>query len=286
MSDQTHVRFSGRLTRNLPLGLISIFVFGMLAGCGGDAKLAEENAQLKARVAALEAENQQLQAKLAPAGQQGQATMGAASGFTDVAGIDAEQAIKDLATLGVFDSQSGKFEPSKPITRAEYATWLVKANNATFPDDPSHKIHLAGADDKPTFVDVSSANPSFKWIQGLASAGYIVGIDPTHFAPDQPLTREQMVGIKAQIDESAPIKSDSAGTRDFIHVDDNKDIDFAYLEQIHEDYSARTTNNIQRIWGNTKVLHPKKPVTRAEAAVSLCKISNGSAAQTLKNKKG
>jgi hypothetical protein len=281
-----------------------------LAGCNGDNKLAEENSQLKGKVDALQSENQQLQSKLVAAlaennqlkaqpssqttnqNNKTDASNGAANnaaqtaGFSDITGIDGEQDIKNLAAIGALDTKNGAFDPTKPISRAQYVSWLVATNNIYFADQPTNKIRMAAASDTPTFVDVPPSNPAFRMIQGLANSGYVVGVDATHFAPDKPLTREQMIGIKAQVDSHGPTKGDE-GTRQFVHFGDNGQIDVAYLGAMWTDHSAVGTDNIGRIWGNINVFHPKKAVTRAEAAVSLSKITHdGIAADIVKKKNG
>jgi hypothetical protein len=277
-----------------------------LGGCtsAGDTKLADEVKQLQSQVTSLQADNQQLKEKIAslqshagsdstaattlataapaPAPAETSATTADApapatqqASFQDIAGIEGEQAIKDLAKLGLLGKQSGAFGPSKPISRAQYVCWLVAANNIYFADSDTNRIHLAQPSDAPSFVDLPPSHPAYRWIQGLANAGYVVGVDSKHFAPNQAITREQMIAIKAQVDEGEPIPS-TDDRRQFIHVSDNEQINACYLGPVYEDYSARTTNNIARIWGNTKVLRPKNIVTRSEAAISISKIGSGS----------
>jgi S-layer homology domain len=258
-----------------------------MAGCADvlhDSELTTSNTELEQKVQLLQAENQQLEKKLITDNMETKQTKTEpkaisefrhtnTASFTDVDGVDGVQDIMDLAKLGVLDTNGGKFEPGKPITRAQYVCWLIAANNIYFADTPKNFIHPANENTTASFIDVPASHPNFRCIQGLEDAGYRVGIDAKHFAPDQPITREQMIAIKAQIDEGSPIISESE-LRASIHVSDCDAIDDAYLGPIHEDYSVKTSNNIARIWGNTKVLHPKQWLTRAEAAMSLSKIGS------------
>jgi uncharacterized caspase-like protein len=198
----------------------------------------------------------------------------ASHSFTDIRGIEAEQDIRSLARLGIFDMSSGEFEPAKPISRSTYARWLVKTNNALCRAEPSKRLRLP-EDREATFADVPPSHPDFKYVQALAKAGYAIGIDPEHFDPDSPLTREELIAIKAQVDDEWPI--DPKCDKMFVPFKDVDEISTAYLGAIHEDTSVRTTNNISRIWGNVKDLRPQKAVTRAEAATSLVKIGHFSA---------
>jgi S-layer homology domain len=197
--------------------------------------------------------------------------------FSDINGIFAEQAIRDLAALGVFETTSGAFGPSKTISRALFVRWLIKADNA-FNKDPAHQIRLA-EDKVATFVDVPASRPDFKYVQGLANSGYVIGIDAKHFQPDRPITREEMVAIKAQVDEGGTITP--VDVMFISGFGDAKSVNKRYTGAIHEDSSVRTSHNIGRVYGNIKMLQPQKPVTRAEAAIALSVIADKSAAVAL-----
>jgi hypothetical protein len=203
--------------------------------------------------------------------------------FTDINGDPGQQAITDLAALGVLDSITGTFRPNDPIMRADFVRWLVKADDVYFKSDPAHQIHLSHGTTS-TFLDVRPSNPDYPYVQGLANGGYVIGVDPVHFAPDQPLTREQMIGIKAAVDEGSNIGS---GDANFLigwlmgEFSDAASIDNEYANAIHEDYSVRTTNNIARVWGSIKTFRPNEPVTRSEAAIAISEIGTGSAAVAL-----
>jgi hypothetical protein len=196
--------------------------------------------------------------------------------FTDINGDFGQQAIQDEAALGILDSTSGAFKPNAPITRAQFVRWLVKADNIYFKDAVSKQIRLARTGPA-LFVDVPVSNPAFQYIQGLANAGYVIGIDKTHFAPNRLLTREELLAIKAPVDEGGNIKP-YPGIKSYLNYSDVDKINPQYMTAIHEDDSVRTTRNIARIWGTLKTLSPKKQVTRSEAAIAIWEINDGNAA--------
>lgn len=207
------------------------------------------------------------------------ATAGVTVAFTDISGSFAEPSIKDEAALGVFDQTSGTFNPNASISRADFVRWLVKADNAYFASDAQHQIRLAEGTTN-TFVDVPSSDANYKYIQALANAGYVIGKNKTHFAPAQPITREETIAIKAQVDEGSTIPSDP-GLVQFLPFSDKSTINPQFLGAVHEDFSVRTTQNISRVWGSIKVFHPRQPLTRSEAAIALAEIASGSAAVAL-----
>ena len=194
--------------------------------------------------------------------------------FTDVSGTFAEPAIKDEAALGVFDPSTGAFKPNDPIKRREFVRWLFKANNAYFKDDQSQQIRPAESGPA-TFVDVPTTDPDFRYIQGVANMGIVIGIDKTHFQPDRPLTREEMVAIKTGRDASDSWKT-RTGFGDLkyvLPVTDVGKISKSYWDAIYSDY-FNSSYNIKRVFGPIKTFFPTKPLTRAEAAIALQSIGN------------
>jgi len=265
----------------------------LLATCGSPDSAAD-----KAKIAELQAENDKLKAQLAALQSNGAAaatntasnsaagTPAPSPAFSDISGIEGETHLKDLATLGVLDGTfSDKFDPRTPIKRADYVRWLVKTSAVYFPGDNKNRIRFAQEGDTPTFVDVPATDANFKYIQGMANAGYVVGVDKTHFAPAQPLTREQMIGIKAQVDEGSSISKYNGDIKGFLDYSDKYQINDAYADAVHEDNTARTTHNISRVWGNIKTFNPQKSVTRAEAAITLAELYDTKAADVVNKPK-
>jgi hypothetical protein len=132
---------------------------------------------------------------------------------------------------------------------------------------------------------VPPSNPDYKYIQALANAGFVIGIDPRHFAPDQNLTREQLVAIKVGVDLGGdPYKNSGLGDVKVVYpFSDVDQISKRYYDAFYgDDFDG--SKNIPRIWGNIKTFQPQRSVTRAEAALALDKVGNyspGSAEKTL-----
>ncbi len=219
----------------------------------------------------------------------------AAIHYTDIAGIFAENAIKQEAQLGVFgNATSGKFNPYGTVPRSEYVRWLVVANNIYFKTQPDKQIRLAEANSDSTFVDVPKSNPDFKYIQGMVNSGFVIGIDKKHFAPARPLTREEMIAILMSRDanSSALPNAGPPSTWNYSSGGGTLSVDFTDRDKISKPYwGAFQLNNgwgnslalqeIKRIYGNTKIFYPQKTVTRGDTAVALQVIDQKSAATTL-----
>lgn len=208
--------------------------------------------------------------------------------FTDLNKTPAElrQYVEDVAKLGILSpavsqqkqnqSQGGSlFEPNKPITRREYARWLMAANNRLYSDRPTQQIRLAQTSAQPVFKDVPRTDPDFPAIQGLAEAGIIpssLAGDPTitTFRPNDPLTRESMLLWKVPVDTRQALPTANIETvKQTWGFQDAAKIDPRALRAVLADYQNGDLSNIRRAYGYTTLFQPKKPVTRAEAAATL-----------------
>lgn len=243
------------------------------------AKLQQENATLKADIESLkkQMESKSVEIEKAkdsasePAESTGSTTDSTAAAtntaesnapkvsFTDIADVFGEKEIKRLTELKVIED-GATFDPTKPISRAQFVDWLVKANNIIKPK--KYMMRKAEKSAKPAFTDVPATNPAFPAIQGMSDSDWSIGFTDKTFRPDQNLTREQMIAIKAPLDYQ------------------QKDLS-NYLEKwrdnakISKDFKATMNleafagHNWERVFGATKSCDPQKPVTRAEAAVCL-----------------
>lgn len=208
--------------------------------------------------------------------------------FTDLdkAPKELRQPIEDLARLGVLTpaanntksnsaQTNSQFEPNKPITRREFASWLVAVNNRLQADRAAQQIRLGAATSQPAFRDVPRNDPDFAAIQGLAEAGIIPSAlsgDSTivTFRPNAPLTRENLVLWKVPMDTRQPLPTANIeAVKQAWGFQDAAKIDPKALRAVLADYQNGDLANIRRVYGYTTLLQPKKSVTRAEAAAAL-----------------
>ncbi|GAB4531458.1 MAG: S-layer homology domain-containing protein [Pleurocapsa sp.] len=190
--------------------------------------------------------------------------------------------VKDVANLGILTSyaQNGNpgldnFAPNEPISRGEYARWLIAANNLYYSDSPGNKIHVPNQSELPAFKDINPQEPGFGAIQGLAEAGLIPSMltddsSKLLFQPNAPLKREDLIAWKVPLDLRKALPPASAqAIKDSWGFQDVASIDPAIFKALFGDFQNGDRSNIKRIFGYTTLFQPKKPVTRAEAAASL-----------------
>jgi hypothetical protein len=190
--------------------------------------------------------------------------------------------VKDVAALGILSpyTQNGntelsKFAPNQPVTRSEYASWLIAANNIYHANSPGNKIYLADKSDRVAFQDVNSSNSNFGAIQGLAEAGLVPSMlsddsSKLLFQPNAPLTRVDLITWKVPLDvrKALPNASLDAISQSWGFQDVTK-VEPVALKALFADFQNSDRSNIRRIFGYTTLFQPQKPVTRAEAAASL-----------------
>ncbi|MDY6785073.1 MAG: S-layer homology domain-containing protein [Cyanobacteriota bacterium] len=186
----------------------------------------------------------------------------------------AQESVEALAALGVF-SENSPFEPDKTVTRAEFARWLVAANNALYANTPGKQIRLVPNPSQPAFKDVPKTNPNFAYIQALAEAGLIPSplsgdASAALFQPDAPLTRENLVAWKVPLDTRQGLpKATLEDVQKVWGFQDTAKVNPLALRALLSDYQNGEQANVRRAFGFTTLFQPKKPVTRAEAAMTL-----------------
>jgi spore germination protein YaaH len=155
--------------------------------------------------------------------------------------------------LGVSATQ---FAPDQPLTRAQAATILARSLGSKL--GTTQQINAPNA----IFNDVSTDHWAYSYITSLVKKGIITGIGNNMFAPDAPITREQMSvlltrALKLETSpESHPYFSD--------------------VEMNRWSYSAIAILSANRvIYGyNDGSFHPMNSILRAEMAAILFRIQD------------
>ena len=225
---------------------------------------------------------------------------GSASQTTsDLTGVpaDLQSYIRDLQTLNVIQpvatvsaEDSAQVATASPftasITRREYAQWLFDSYNAIYADEPGDRLRAGNPNDAPAFQDVTTADPNFEAIQGLAEAGLIPSAftgnsTAVNFRPDAPLVREDLILWKVPLDSRAalPTTTPEAVTTAW-GFQDTATIDPLPLRAIAADFQLGDFANFRRAFGYTTLFRPDKTVTRAEAAAVLWRFGSQTEGQT------
>jgi hypothetical protein len=162
-------------------------------------------------------------------------------------------AISNLSSKGIVSGYpDGTFKPDASITRAEFATMLVKA------------LGLNTTETTSKFTDVSAD----VWYNGIVnaavSANLVSGMDDNLFAPNTLITREQMAVMAAKaLGEKAPVID---GT-ELNAFGDKSSVSSWAVSGMSEAVKAGIVNGM-----TTDTLAPMANATRAQAAEMINKL--------------
>ncbi len=180
-------------------------------------------------------------------GSSGLLAQGKGKTFVDTVGHWAESDIKYMTDKGIISGVTDTtFEPERPVTRAEFATLVVKALNIT------STVGLSDWKDVPSDAWYASS------VVTAANAGIIVGFEG-YFRPDDIITREEMAVIIAKAYAYAGGTAHSLGTVErFTDKDDISDWAYSYVD---------TAASVGLIYGVTnETFEAQSTATRAQVA--------------------
>ena len=187
--------------------------------------------------------------------------------------------VSDLVALETLDLKVKEvnqlIDTNAQINRRTYAKWLFETYNKFYQDVPEKQIRLASSNLKPVFSDVSSNDPDYLYIQGLAEAGIIPSSlskdnNSLLFYPDAYLTRENLIIWKVPLDFGKGLSIiPTIDIEKNWGFQDIKTINLKTLQALYIDFHNKEKSNIRRIFGYTILFQPQKPVTLAEAIASL-----------------
>lgn len=181
--------------------------------------------------------------------------------FNDVAADHwAKEAIDYVVERGLFDGTSDyTFEPSQNMTRAMYVVVLNRFGSKIGPQWQIHCDTPAYFDDIPSGDWYSDA---VAWAGGI---GLVTGVGDNCFAPNQPVTREQMAVMTVNFAKLCGVELPSK-VEEVRFADENSIHDWA-ADAVH---TAQQAGIIQGRDGN--VFAPLDTATRAEVAAIMNRL--------------
>ena len=182
-----------------------------------------------------------------------------------------------------------------PISRREFAKWLLLTNNRFYQSRPTQQIRIDRPSNIPAFQDIPSSDPDFAILQSLADAGILPSTLSgdrknegkfDRFKPTEALTREELLRWKMPLDSrpsqtAVPTVERLQKTLPF--QDLGKVIHPETLRLVASDLQNGDRSNLRRSLGYTTLLQPQRSVTRAEAAAVLWSIGAEGSVLTVKD---
>jgi len=194
------------------------------------------------------------------------AVMAYTGSFEDMRLHWAERAVHRLAARLVVDGVDGaRFAPDREVTRAEFVAMLVRLLSLP----PAERATAA------RFEDIDSSAWYADAVARAVAAGLIEGVSPSRFAPDEPVTREQMAVIIARAYAmiaggagNGASAAGGSGASSAAVFADAADIAPWALQAVGQLKDWKLTDGYP-----DGRFAPKQPLTRAEAAVMLDRLA-------------
>ncbi|XP_039011045.1 uncharacterized protein LOC120140055 isoform X1 [Hibiscus syriacus] len=189
------------------------------------------------------------------------------------------QALSALQVLKVIEADA---LPGDLCTRREYARWLVSASSALSRNVVS-KVYPAMYIENVTelaFDDITTEDPDFSSIQGLAEAGLISSklsnqdlfsnnLGPFYFSPESPLSRQDLICWKMALEKRQLPEADRKILYQLSGFIDIDKINPDAWPALTEDLSTGEQGIIALAFGCTRMFQPNKPVTKSQAAIAI-----------------
>ena len=179
--------------------------------------------------------------------------------FTDVATHWSKAAVNDMGSrMVVTGAGSGAYEPDRNMTRAEFATIMVRA------------LGLSADESASSFGDVRAADWFRGYVNTAGAYGIITGYNSSHFGPQDTITREQamtMIARAMKLTGLSAVLTDAEQIVLLSSFSDNGQLS-AYAKA-----SAAACLKTGIVTGKTATaISPGTPVTRAEVAVMVRRL--------------
>lgn len=186
--------------------------------------------------------------------------------FRDVNGHWAENDIKKLYSLDVFDGNSDIFSPDTRANRLEFTKAIMRASDIRVAQEEkkTRSSRRNRVEEVSYFKDISVDHPDYKYVKSGVDKGIINGKTRDLFAPDDYLTRSQAISIMVR----ALGFSNRAPNPGYITAfSDDKDIHPSVKDEI---YMAREINLVEG--DSLNRVNPGKSLTRAEASALIVRF--------------
>ncbi len=186
--------------------------------------------------------------------------------FRDVNGHWAEDYIKKLYSLDVFEDDSSFFAPDVAMTRSEFTRAMIKACDirTLMEEESSRRSRREDTEEESPFKDVSTDDSDYKYIKEALEKGIIQGGIDGLFNPESPLTKAQAITI---IIRALGFENKAPNPGYYTVFDDDSEIQDWSRDSI---YVAKEIGIIAG--DNYNKIQPNKTMTRAEASAMLVRF--------------
>ena len=180
--------------------------------------------------------------------------------FRDVNGHWAEEDIKKLYSLDVFEGGNTTFSPDTPITRLDFTKAIMKASDIRTSMEETKKTRRRRnqPEEVSYFKDIAISNEDYKYVKSAVDSNIIAGISKDLFGPKKSLKRSEAIVILVR---ALGFENRAPNPGYMTSFSDDKDIPNWAKDSI---YMAKELNLLEGDKANR--INPNGILTRAEAS--------------------
>jgi hypothetical protein len=187
--------------------------------------------------------------------------------FKDIGGHWAEEYIKKLYSLDVFDENSAFFTPDIPFTRGEFTKGIIRVCSMRPSLEEEKKPRRSRGrqpEEVSPFKDIAVTDPDYKYIKDGVEKNLISGVTKDLFKPEKPLTKAQAITI---LIKAIGFENKAPNPGFYTSFTDDNEIPNWAKDSI---YMAKEIGIIQG--DNYNRINPNKNITRAEGSEILVRF--------------
>ncbi|MGJ0846860.1 S-layer homology domain-containing protein [Tissierella praeacuta] len=186
--------------------------------------------------------------------------------FRDVNGHWAEENIKKLYSLDVFDDNSDIFGPNLPMSRLEFTKAIMRASDirVTMEETRRSRRKKNTPPEKSYFNDIDVNDTNYQYIKSGVDKKIITGISKNFFEPNKSLTRAEAITILVR---ALGFENRAPNPGYITSFSDDRNIPSWARDSI---YMAREMNIVEGDAMNR--VNPNQVLTKAEASTLIVKF--------------
>lgn len=188
--------------------------------------------------------------------------------FRDVNGHWAEENIKKLYSLDVFEDNSDIFSPNTPMSRLQFTKAIMRASDIrTSMEEEKRTSRRSRRNTTPEesyFNDIDTAHPDYKYVKAGVDKQIVTGVSKDLFGPNRSLTRAEAITILVR---ALGFENRAPNPGYITAFSDDRNIPSWAKDSI---YIGREINLVQG--DSLNRVNPNKPLTRAEASTMIVRF--------------
>ncbi|MFD0942347.1 S-layer homology domain-containing protein [Savagea faecisuis] len=186
-------------------------------------------------------------------------SMAVTTSADELQGLSLEKEVREAIALGIIQGDTqGKINPKNEVTREQFAAFIARM------------LKLEPSTSQVSFVDYTNGHRLSREVMAVVDAGYIQGTRTNEFLPNDPITREQIATIIANI----LTEENLTASKRITILDSDKFGGSTTIRNVYQVYAYGISSGTWINDAGTEMRYsPKNTAKRDEAAATLLRLN-------------